>query len=149
MNRRDVKEVIKIERVSFQDPWREDAFYNELHNSQISTFLVMEMDGKIVGYGGMWIIKEEAHIVNLAVHPEYRRQGLGGMLLRALFEKGEKRGVERITLEVRASNTDAQEFYKKFGFQEVAIRKRYYRDTHEDAIVMWLNDLYRFNKGRV
>jgi ribosomal-protein-alanine N-acetyltransferase len=142
MRRGDIKEIIEIEKASFQDPWREDAFYNELYNKDISIFLVMEVDGKVVGYGGMWVIKDEAHIVNLAIHPQYRRQGLGQKLMKVLFEKAEKRGVQRITLEVRASNIVAQNFYKKLGFQEIAIRKKYYRDTKEDAIVMWINNLY-------
>lgn len=141
LNRGDIKQVVEIERVSFRDPWKEDAFYSELHNREISKFLVIELNGKIVGYGGMWIVEDEAHLVNLAIHPDHRRCGLGRRLLMALFDMAKKRGVERITLEVRASNTAAQAFYKKFGFQEIAIRKGYYRDTHEDAVVMWFNGL--------
>lgn len=141
LTRRDIKEVMDIEQVSFPDPWQEAMFYSELNNRKISRFYVAMIDGRLVGYIGMWIIQDEAHILNLAIHPDYRRQGIGSRLLETLFEKARKKGVKRVTLEVRASNTTAQQFYKRFGIQEIAIRKRYYRDTHEDALIMWRSEL--------
>lgn len=135
----DIKEVMEIERISFSDPWKESMFYSEL-NQKTSRFLVAKIDERLVGYVGMWIIQDEAHIVNLAVHPDYRRQGIGQKLLSTLLDEARKRGVKRFTLEVRASNTIAQRFYKKFGFCEIALRRGYYQDNHEDAIIMWLNE---------
>lgn len=141
LKKQDIEEVMEIERASFSDPWRENMFYNEIHNRKISRFLVARADEKLVGYGGIWIIQDEAHIVNLAVDPDYRKQGIGTKLLRSLFEEARKKVVERATLEVRASNTIAQQFYKRFGFVEIAVRKSYYQDTHEDAIIMWLDGM--------
>ncbi|HAV43482.1 TPA: ribosomal-protein-alanine N-acetyltransferase [bacterium] len=137
----DIKEVAAIEEASFSDPWQDSTFYNELYHGDISKFLIAQMDKRVVGYIGMWFIGDEAHIVNIAVHPNYRRQGIGTKLVMALFDEIRKKGIERITLEVRASNIIAQQFYKKFDFQEIAIQEKYYRDTHEDALIMWKDRL--------
>lgn len=137
----DIKEVAAIEEASFSDPWRDSTFYSELYHGDTSKFLIAQMDKRVVGYVGMWLIGDEAHIVNIAVHPNYRRQGIGTKLVMALFDEIRKKGIERITLEVRASNIIAQQFYKKFDFQEIAIQEKYYRDTHEDALIMWKDRL--------
>lgn len=138
LEKKDLKYVMDIEEASFQDPWNEVMFYNELENRKTSIFYVVLLDGRLVGYVGMWIIQDEGHILNLAVHPDYRRQGIGSILLETIFKKAREKGVRQFTLEVRASNTIAQQFYKKFGLKEIAIRKGYY-NNQEDAIIMGLN----------
>jgi ribosomal-protein-alanine N-acetyltransferase len=91
---------------------------------------------KLVGYGGFWLIFEEAHLVNFAIHPSYRRKSFGKQLLSALLRLAISKGANKATLEVRSTNKTAQNFYSKFGFIPVAIRKNYYNDTGEDAIIM-------------
>lgn len=99
------------------------------------------LERSLVGIGCLWAILEEAHITILGVHPNYRGQGLGQALLYALLKKAWKRRLEWATLEVRASNRPAQSLYEKFGFQEVGRRRRYYKDTGEDALILWRSGL--------
>ncbi|WP_347342599.1 ribosomal protein S18-alanine N-acetyltransferase [Coleofasciculus sp. FACHB-1120] len=99
------------------------------------------LEGALVGIGCLWAILEEAHITILGVHPNYRGQGLGQALLYALLKKAWERRLEWATLEVRASNRPAQSLYEKFGFQEVGRRRRYYKDTGEDALILWRSGL--------
>lgn len=112
-------------------------FCQELKH-RVSSFFVAEIEGKIVGYGGFWLIFGEAHIVNLAVHPEFRGRRIGSEILTHLIHRIRKMGIVRIVLEVRDSNRPAKNLYKKFGFIPLETRKRYYDDTKEDAIVMGL-----------
>jgi ribosomal-protein-alanine N-acetyltransferase len=91
----------------------------------------------IVGYGGMWIIIDEAHITNIAVEPAYRGKKLGEQILKGLMELAKLKRVARMTLEVRVSNDDAQKLYKRIGFKPAGIRPGYYIDTNEDALIMW------------
>ncbi|MDI6704149.1 MAG: ribosomal protein S18-alanine N-acetyltransferase [bacterium] len=132
-----MKEVLEIEMVSFPIPWTERMFRQELKN-RMSRFFVAEVEGKIVGYGGFWLIFDEAHIVNIAVHPGARGRKIGSRILAHLIHWVKKRDIARIVLEVRDSNRPAKNLYKKFGFIPIGIRKRYYTDTKEDAIVMGL-----------
>lgn len=101
------------------------------------------LERSLVGIGCLWAILEEAHITILGVHPNYRGQGLGQALLYALLKKAWKRRLEWATLEVRASNRPAQSLYEKFGFQEVGRRRRYYKDTGEDALILWRSGLQK------
>ncbi len=91
----------------------------------------------VCGYIGMWLIVDEGHITNLAVHPAYRRRGIGRLLLKSLIQAGKRYGLRRLTLEVRRSNLAAQKLYMEFGFTTVGVRSRYYLDNHEDALIMW------------
>lgn len=140
MREEDVPDVMHIERMCFPTPWHENAFYSELRHEP-ACYLVAKVDGRLVGYGGMWVIMDEAHITTLAVHPEYRRQRIGERLLLALLEIAIARRARRATLEVRMSNISAQNLYAKYGFRAVAVRKGYYADTREDALIMWTDDI--------
>lgn len=138
---KDLDHVLEIEQKSFPTPWSRRSFVSELTENVYAHYVVAEQNGTIVGYSGMWVILDEAHITNIAVRPESRGQGIGEFLLRDMIERSKSRGARRMTLEVRVSNTVAQNLYKKLGFQARGRRKGYYSDTGEDAIVMWLDDL--------
>jgi len=140
MKAEDIPQIMEIERMCFVTPWHESSFHAEL-NHQPACYMVAHIDERVVGYGGMWVIMDEAHITTLAVHPAYRRQHIGERLLLGLLEVAIARRARRATLEVRASNTAAQRLYAKYGFYAVAIRKGYYADTGEDAVIMWTPDM--------
>jgi len=135
----DLDDVIEVEVNSFATPWSREAFYNELTKNQFAHYLVAEVDEKVVGYCGVWIIVDEAHITNIALLPDYRGMKLGEALMGRIIEIARELGAIRITLEVRVSNERAQNLYRKFGFEEGALRKQYYTDNMEDALVMWVN----------
>ncbi|MEH7444031.1 ribosomal protein S18-alanine N-acetyltransferase [Bacillus sp. JJ1122] len=135
----DLDDVIEVEIHSFATPWSREAFYNELTKNQFAHYLVAEVDEKVVGYCGVWIIVDEAHITNIALLPDYRGMKLGESLMGRIIETARESGAVRITLEVRVSNERAQNLYRKFGFEEGALRKQYYTDNMEDALVMWVN----------
>ncbi|MBU2599138.1 ribosomal protein S18-alanine N-acetyltransferase [bacterium] len=136
MEKKDLQEIMVIERASFIDPWSKEMFLDEFKN-KLSYFLVAKFMKKVVGYGGFWLIFDEAHLVNLAISPYYRRKKFGEQLLDALLKLAVFKAAKRATLEVRQSNQAAQNFYQKFGFKPVAIRKKYYQDNREDALIMW------------
>ncbi|GIV14665.1 MAG: ribosomal-protein-alanine acetyltransferase [Armatimonadota bacterium] len=140
MRAEDIPEIMQIERMCFRTPWHENAFYNELYHEP-ACYLVAKGNGRVVGYGGMWVIMDEAHITTLAVHPHYRRQHIGERLLLALLERAIARRARHATLEVRETNLAAQRLYTKYGFYTVAIRKGYYADTGENALIMWTPDM--------
>jgi [ribosomal protein S18]-alanine N-acetyltransferase len=135
----DLDEVMEVELKSFTVPWSKEAFFNELTKNQFAHYLIVEVDQRVVGYCGVWIIIDEAHITNIALLPEYRGMKLGEALMARVMEQSREMGALRMTLEVRVSNEKAQNLYRKFGFEEGAIRKQYYTDNMEDAIVMWVN----------
>lgn len=141
MNFDDIDDVFLIESLSFKTPWVREAFVNELTVNKCALYRVIEKDGNIIAYGGMWIMLDEAHITNIAVHPEYRGCGYGKMLMEDMINCCRGKNVHAMTLEVRESNTAAINLYKSFNFVEVAVRKKYYRDTDEDAIIMWKYDV--------
>ncbi len=160
MTTSDVPEVAALEQVCFSLPWSARAFDHEVRNNPMAHFLALRMRsprtqseqarntrwwakrapsdslGKLVGYGGLWLIVDEGHICTLAVHPDYRGRGLGEMLLVGLIERASALGAAVATLEVRVSNEAAQSLYDKYGFAQVGVRKGYYTDTHEDALIM-------------
>ncbi|MCK4802147.1 ribosomal protein S18-alanine N-acetyltransferase [bacterium] len=137
----DLKEVVEIESVSFPEPWSLAMFYHELI-LPFSHFYVMREDSqekkksRMIAYGGFWMVKYEAHITNLAVHPDYRSRGFGNEFLRFLLEKANNLGAKVATLEVRTSNRVGLKLYEKWGFQKTKTKKGYYAYTGEDAIVM-------------
>lgn len=138
----DLDGVMEVERLSYLTPWSRDAFYSEILQSY-TVYLVAKDGDKIVAIGGMHVVWEDAHVTNIAVHPLYRGRGLGEWMMRELIERAQQRGARRMTLEVRASNLTAQNLYRKMGFVTApgAVRKGYYTDTNEDAIVMWKDPL--------
>ena len=139
MEERDLDAIMEVEKQCFTLPWSREAFYNELHQNRFAHYLVLEEDDNVIGYCGAWLVVDEAHITNIAVLPAYQGRGLGKVLLSSMIEECKLRAIERMTLEVRESNLVAQSLYKKLGFVEGAIRKNYYSDNQEDAIVMWVN----------
>lgn len=131
-----LKELLGIEKRCFSIPWTENMFLEELENP-LAKYTVIKSSGKIAGYGGMWFILDEAHITNIAVDPSYQKQGLGSHLLSHMIKKAEDEHIYNMTLEVRKGNEAALNLYKKFRFEECGIRKKYYEDNQEDAIIMW------------
>lgn len=129
-------EVLAIERDSFPSPWSMDSFRREISHRERSLPLTATIDGRVVGYGVAWFVADELYIGNIAVHRAHRRKGIGALLFQNFLEKGLARGCRLATLEVRQTNQAALELYKKFGFRAVALRKGYYRETGEDAIVL-------------
>jgi [ribosomal protein S18]-alanine N-acetyltransferase len=136
----DVPEVMAVDRLCFRSPWSENAYRSELKNS-VAFYLVARCDGAIVGFGGAWLVMDEAHITTLGVHPEYRGRGIGERLFAEILAEAIRRGVERASLEVRESNESARRLYEKYGFAPVARRRAYYSDNDEDAVVMWVDNL--------
>jgi len=144
MTLEDLPAVISLDKLSFSLPWPERSFRFELTENSASRCWVAEMDGKIVGMIVAWLLVDEAHIATIATHPDHRGQGIARNLLMYALRYMSKEGAVTSFLEVRERNIPAQEMYRKFGYEEVGRRKRYYKDTNEDAILMTLNGLYRF-----
>lgn len=136
----DIDNVLEVDRNSFTIPWSKDSFFRELVENKVALYLVAKIENVAVGYIGVWKVIDEGHITNIAVHPEYRGIGIGKMLVSELLSLCEKEGIEAFTLEVRKSNIAAQNLYKKFHFAECGMRKGYYEDNNEDAIIMWRRD---------
>jgi len=137
MRREDIPDVVAIEGMCFASRWQPGAYETELTNPK-SHYYVAVGPARVVGFTGMWTSHEEAHVTTCAVHPEMRRRRIGQRLLRALLYKGHELRVERVTLEVRAGNDAAISLYAKHGFARVAYIPRYYSDTGEDGVIMWL-----------
>ena len=136
MRSEDVPDVHEIERLSFSTPWPAYAFEQELKGNRLARYVVARAGDRIVGFAGLWLMVDEAHVTTFGVHPDWRRQGIGRQLLLNLVELSLSIGARRMTLEVRASNTVAQALYHSFGFEVVGRRARYYTDDGEDALVM-------------
>jgi ribosomal-protein-alanine N-acetyltransferase len=128
--------IMDISKLSFPIYWSRDSFENELKNV-FATYLVAKDGENVVGYGGMWVIIDEGHITNIAVHPDYRGNGIGDLLLSSMIDNCTAKKVTAMTLEVRSSNIAAQNLYAKHGFIAEGCRKKYYEDNGEDAILMW------------
>ena len=137
MHEADIPVIVGIEATAFYDAWSENMLRNELAN-QLTTYLVMESAGRIIGYAGFWLVAGEAQVTRVAVSEAERGQGLGTRLTAALVNKAWELGAEAITLEVRESNLAAQKAYFTCGFASEGVRPNYYEDNHENAIIMWL-----------
>ncbi len=137
----DVEAVHDIEVRSFPQPWSKATFESEVQDNRFAHYLVARNSRETVGYGGMWVILDEAHVTTLAVLPGYRHRGLGGRLLRFLMDLAFHLGASRMTLEVRITNEEAIRLYENHGFVKRGMRKQYYQD--EDAYIMWKDDLTR------
>ncbi|MBC7262683.1 MAG: ribosomal protein S18-alanine N-acetyltransferase [Chloroflexi bacterium] len=157
----DVPEVAALEKMIFSMPWSAHAFEYELRYNPMAHFFVVRLknpmrqikehdspqeqkkesprfspEHKILGYGGLWLILDEAHICTLGVHPDWRRRGIGELLLTHLIDQAMRLNAAVLTLEVRVSNFAAQRLYQKYGFMAAGLRKRYYSDNNEDALIM-------------
>lgn len=140
MQREDVPRVMEVERECFPTPWHESAYMTELSNRS-AYYVVACVDDQIIGYAGMWVIMDEAHITTLGVARDARSRKVGEQLLVGLLDESIRRGARRATLEVRQSNEVAQNLYRKYGFSPAALRRGYYTDNHENAVVMWVDNL--------
>ena len=136
MRLEDLEEVQRIELASFSTPWPSNAYRSELETNRLASYLVARIDDKVVGYGGMWLMVDEAHITTFAVHPAWRRRRIGERLLLAFLDLARDRRAREATLEVRLSNLPARRLYEKYGFRPVGLRPRYYSDNNEDALIM-------------
>ena len=132
-----IEEILGIERASFPSPWSYNAFKAETEKA-ISNLWALIDEGILAGYICFWILEDEMHLMNLAIHPEKRGKGLGEFLLTRMIEKGASGRARNIWLEVRPSNIRARGLYKKKGFLDVGVRPNYYSETKEDAIMMSL-----------
>jgi len=147
LNESHIVPILDIERSVNTAPWSERSFRNELSHPH-GVFLTALADGKVMGYGGFWMVVDEAHITTVAVSAEFRRQGAGQRLMVELLERAKKNGMVCSTLEVRAGNDPAIKLYEKLGYVVTARRKAYYPDNKEDALVMWLHDLQAWEPPR-
>ncbi len=132
----DLPGIHAIEQASFSAPWPADAYRSELESNRLANYLVAKVDDAIVGYGGMWLMVDEAHITTFAIDPGWRRQHIGERLLLEFVDVAIARFAREMTLEVRLSNLPARRLYEKFGFRPVGVRPRYYSDDGEDALIM-------------
>lgn len=140
MKEEDIDKVFEIETACFPIPWSKKAFIDEIKKNKFAVYVVACKDDKIVGYGGMWIVMNEGHITNIAVHPDYRRMKAATGIVNTLIKIANHNNVDYMTLELRAGNKSAYELYKKFGFRPEGVRKGYYSNDGEDAIIMNIYD---------
>ena len=132
-----VKEVAEIERLSFSEPWSDEAYLEACEKEEYAYLVAVSEEGQVLGMCGLIIGPYEAEVMNVAVHPDYRGLGIAGKLMEALLDLGGKRGVSEYTLEVRAGNQPAIHLYEKFGFVGEGVRPNFYRKPTEDALIMW------------
>jgi ribosomal-protein-alanine N-acetyltransferase len=137
----DVPAAHDIDVSSFTLPWPERSFRFEVTDNPAARCWVADLDGSVVGLLVLWMIVDEAHIATLATHPDFRQQGIAKQLLLTALDKAYAEGARSALLEVRVGNEIARKMYQKFGFQEVGVRERYYKDNNEDAILMTLRRL--------
>jgi ribosomal-protein-alanine acetyltransferase len=129
--------VMEVEHLSFALPWSKNSFIQEVTSNQFAHYIVAMENDKVIGYAGMWQIQDEGHITNVAVHPDFRGLHIGKGLMKELIDTARGLGIDAMTLEVRKSNEVAKNLYKSFDFFEAGVRKRYYSDNNEDAVIMW------------
>jgi len=135
-----IEGILHLEKLSNAAPWSETSFRGELTNQQAKYFVAFE-ERELVGFAGMWLIVDEAHVTNVAVHPQFRGRGLGKLLMVRLLDEARTLGMTCSTLEVRASNEVAIALYETLGYVRCGLRKKYYPNNREDAVVMWLYGL--------
>ena len=142
MRRRHIRDALLIEEQCYPKPWTAGVFASEIELARQGErhYVVARSEHELIGYAGLMFTPDEAHITNIAVHPDFRRGGVGRLLLIRLIGTALERGCEALTLEVRVSNTAAQSLYRAFGFAPAGIRQRYYENS-EDALVMWAHDI--------
>ncbi len=141
MRRRHLKGIMAIERQVYPRPWSPNLFLSEMADPRNRSYLVAKLGKDVVGYGGIMSYGDEAHVTTIAVDPRHHRRKIGTRLLYELIQEGLRMGAQAISLEVRVSNWGAQRLYSRFGFRPVGVRKGYYQETGEDALVMWADDV--------
>jgi [ribosomal protein S18]-alanine N-acetyltransferase len=133
----DLDAVLEIDQASFSSPWTREMYHEELRNDRSFIFVARRAECPVVGYCSFWVILDEIHVNNIATRPEWRRRGIGRDLVKHVLGEGWTRGCHAATLEVRRSNMAALRLYESVGFVEQGVRRRYYRDPDEDALVLW------------
>jgi [ribosomal protein S18]-alanine N-acetyltransferase len=141
MRRRHLRSVVRIEQQTYPRPWSFGLFLSEIGQRSTRVYLVARVDGSVVGYAGLFRAVDESHITTIVVAPEWHRRGIATRLLLVLARAAIERGSTSLTLEVRVSNSGAQALYQRFGFVPAGVRRGYYPDTREDAIVMWASNI--------
>src|SRR5438874_9888469 len=141
MRRRHLKGVMAIERRVYPRPWSPNLFLAEMNEPRDRLYLAAREGREVVGYGGMMVTGEEAHITTIAVDPDHHRRKIGTRLLYELIQGGLGLGATAASLEVRVTNWGAQSMYSRFGFAPVGVRKNYYQETNEDAVIMWVDQI--------
>jgi ribosomal-protein-alanine N-acetyltransferase len=141
MRRRHLRGVMAIERQVYARPWSPNLFVAEMTEPTNRCYLVARVDKTLVGYGGLICYGDEAHVTNIAVDPQQHRLGVGTRLLYELITQAIEMGGHAVSLEVRVTNWGAQRLYGRFGFRPVGIRRNYYQELHEDALIMWTDDI--------
>ena len=141
MRRRHLRSVLRIEAKVYPRPWSLGLFMSELALRTTRIYLVAKVGGEVVGYAGLMLTGSDGHVTTIAVDPDWHRKGIGARLLVALSRAGVRRGCTGLTLEVRMSNEPAKELYRRFGYAPAGVRKGYYTETGEDALVMWAHDV--------
>ena len=133
----DADDMALLEQQCFADPWSRESLLHELTENPLAVYFVAELESRVIGYVGIWLIAGEGHITNVAVSPDYRRMHIGMALIDTMLTATEVAGIAAHTLEVRAGNEPAKNLYARFGFKEAGLRRGYYADNGEDAIIMW------------
>jgi ribosomal-protein-alanine N-acetyltransferase len=141
MRRRHLRSVLRIESQVYPRPWSLSLFMSELALRSSRAYYVARVDGVVVGYAGLMMSGDDGHVTTIAVDPAWHRRKIATRLLLTLAREAVRRGAANLTLEVRVTNKGAQELYRRFGFAPAGIRKNYYDETNEDALVMWANDI--------
>lgn len=136
----DVDAIFEIEHLCFPDPWSKDSLRYELGENPRAFYIVAELDGQVVGYAGLWWIEDEGHITNVAVRPGYRSRKIASGIIDVMIDFTTKKGIRHHTLEVRCSNDPAIGLYEKYGFAVEGVRKGYYLNNGEDALIMWRHE---------
>jgi ribosomal-protein-alanine N-acetyltransferase len=141
MRRRHLRSVSRIERLVYPRPWSTSLFMSELALRHSRAYYVARVDGIVVGYVGLMMTVDDGHITTIAVDPAWQRQRIATRLMLVAAAEAIRRGATSLTLEVRMGNRPAQELYRRFGFLPAGVRKNYYVETNEDALVMWADDV--------
>ena len=141
MRRRHLRTVLRIETEVYPRPWTMNLFVSELGMRSSRSYYVAKVGPTVVGYSGMMLVGEDAHVTTIAVDPKWHRHQIGTRLMANIVRDGRDRGARHLTLEVRVSNEPAQRMYRTFGFRPAGIRKGYYVETNEDALIMWADDI--------
>lgn len=141
MRRRHLRGVLRIEEQANPRPWSLSLFLSELRSTESRAYLVARIGTEIVGYAGLMLVAGDGHVTNVGVDPVHRRSGIATRLVLVLARQALTEGAKALTLEVRVSNTAAHALYRRFGFAPAGVRKNYYSDSNEDALIMWAEDI--------
>ena len=141
MRRKHVRDVLSIERRVYPRPWSAALFFSEISQRKTRHYVVAMVHKEVAGYGGLMVHEDEGHITTIAVEPELQHSGIGTRLMLDLMTEARARDARTVALEVRVANWPAQRLYSWFGFRPVGVRKNYYAETGEDALVMWVDDV--------